>query len=101
MPKVMVNAQGKLASLTVDLGSRVTKGQVLGSLDVAQKQLELQAAELSAGEAEEGRRSLPELVAGKAAPRPTTMRSTSTTRTQKVKVDQIRQQLRDAQVIAP
>ena len=33
--KVMVQAQGKLASLNVDLGSRVSKGQVLGSLDLA------------------------------------------------------------------
>ena len=44
--RVMLNAQGRLAELNVGLGSRVTKGQVLGSLDVAQKQLELAAAEL-------------------------------------------------------
>jgi multidrug efflux pump subunit AcrA (membrane-fusion protein) len=99
--KVMLNAQGKLASASPwTSAQRVTKGQVLGSLDVAQKQLELEAAELS-WRSSEGLRSLPELVEGKAASRGTTMISTSSTRMPKVKVDQIRQQIRDAQVIAP
>jgi membrane fusion protein (multidrug efflux system) len=56
--KVMVNAQGKLASLSVDLGSRVTKGQVLGSLDVAAEATGTGRRRTELGEAEEGQRSL-------------------------------------------
>ncbi|MBX2971511.1 MAG: efflux RND transporter periplasmic adaptor subunit [Flavobacteriales bacterium] len=99
--KVMVQSQGKLASLHVDLGSRVAKGQVLGSLDVAQKQLELQAAELSLEKLRKDEQRYRELVAGKAAPEANYDDVRFNFETQQVKVDQIRQQLRDAQVISP
>ena len=95
--RVMVQAQGKLASLTVDLGSRVSKGQVLGSLEVAQKQLELQAAELALEKLRKDDERYRELVAGKAAPEANYDEVHFNYETQKVKVDQIRQQLRDAQ----
>ncbi|MCB9163628.1 MAG: efflux RND transporter periplasmic adaptor subunit [Flavobacteriales bacterium] len=99
--RVMVQAQGKLATLHVDLGSRVSKGQTLGSLDVAQKQLDLQAAELQLEKLRKDDQRYRELVAGKA----TTEASYDDVHYQfesaKVKVDQIRQQLRDAQVISP
>lgn len=99
--RVMVQAQGKLASLTVDLGSRVSKGQVLGSLEVAQKQLELQAAELALEKLRKDDERYRELVAGKAAPEANYDEVHFNYETQKVKVDQIRQQLRDAQVVSP
>ncbi|MCC6839706.1 MAG: efflux RND transporter periplasmic adaptor subunit [Flavobacteriales bacterium] len=99
--KVMVQAQGKLASLGVDLGSRVAKGQVLGSLDVAGKQLELQAAELQLGKLRKDELRYRELLAGKATPRSTYDDIKFNFETQQVKVEQIRQQLRDAQVVSP
>jgi len=99
--KVMLNAQGKLASLSVDLGSRVTKGQVLGSLDVAAKQLELAAAELSFEKLKKDNDRYKDLYAGKAASEVSYDDARFQFENAKVKVDQIRQQLRDAQVIAP
>lgn len=99
--KVMVQSQGKLASLQVDLGSRVSKGQVLGSLDVAQKQLELQAAELQLEKLRKDDQRFRELVAGKAATESSYDDAHFNFENQKVKVDQIRQQIRDAQVISP
>ncbi|MFT3886502.1 MAG: efflux RND transporter periplasmic adaptor subunit [Flavobacteriales bacterium] len=99
--KVMVNAQGKLASLSVDLGSRVSKGQVLGSLDVAGKQLELEAAELSLAKLQKDHDRYKELYAGKAASEVNYDDARFQYENARVKVDQIRQQLRDAQVIAP
>ncbi|MBL7953219.1 MAG: efflux RND transporter periplasmic adaptor subunit [Flavobacteriales bacterium] len=99
--KVMVQAQGKLASLHVDLGSRVTKGQTLGSLDVAQRQLELSAAELQLEKLRKDDQRYRELVAGKAATEASYDDVHFNFETQKVKVDQIRQQIRDAQVISP
>lgn len=99
--RVMVQAQGKLASLNVDLGSRVTKGQVLGTLEVAQKQLELQAAELALEKLRKDDERYRELVAGKAAPESSYDEVHFSYETQKVKVDQIRQQIRDAQVVSP
>ena len=99
--KVMVQSQGKLASLGVDLGSRVGKGQVLGSLDVARTQLELQAAELNLEKLRKDEQRYRELLAGKATPESTYDDIKFNFETQKVKVDQIRQQIRDAQVISP
>lgn len=99
--KVMLQAQGKLAELHVDLGSRVSKGQVLGSLDVAQRRLELQAAELQLEKLRKDDDRYRELVAGKAATQANYDDIHFQFESQKVKVDQIRQQLRDAQVISP
>jgi len=99
--KVMVNAQGKLASLNVDLGSRVTKGQVLGSLDVALKQLELTAADLQLGKLKKDNDRYKDLFEGKAATEANYDDAHFNYESQRVKVDQIRQQIRDAQVIAP
>ncbi len=99
--KVMLQAQGKLAELHVDLGSRVGKGQVLGSLDVAQRRLELQAAELQLEKLRKDDDRYRELVAGKAATQASYDDIHFQFETQKVKVDQIRQQIRDAQVVSP
>jgi len=99
--RVMLNAQGRLAELNVGLGSRVTKGQVLGSLDVGQKQLELAAAELSLDKLKKDNDRYTELYAGKAATEVSYDEARFAYANAKVKVDQIRQQLRDAQLIAP
>lgn len=99
--KVMVQSQGKLAGLNVDLGSRVMKGQVLGSLEVAQKQLELASAELQLEKLRKDDQRYRELVAGKAATESSYDDVHFNFENQKVKVDQIRQQIRDAQVISP
>lgn len=99
--KVMVQAQGKLASLNVDLGSRVSKGQVLGSLDVAQKQLELEAAELALEKLRKDDLRYKDLFEGKAVPEANYDEVHYNYRNQQVRTDQIRQQIRDAQVISP
>lgn len=99
--KVMVQAQGKLASLNVDLGSRVAKGQVMGSLDVAQRQLDLAAAELQLAKLKKDNDRYTDLYAGKAASESSYDDAHYNYESQKVKVDQIRQQIRDAQVISP
>ncbi len=99
--KVMVQSQGKLADLSVDLGTRVAKGQVLGTLDVARTRLELQAAELNLEKLRKDEQRYRELLAGKATPESTYDDIKYNFETQKVKVDQIRQQIRDAQVVSP
>ena len=99
--KVMLQAQGKLAELHVDLGSRVARGQVLGTLDVAQKRLELQAAELQLEKLRKDDDRYRELVAGKAATQSSYDDIHFQFQNQQVTVDRIRQQLRDAQVISP
>lgn len=99
--RVMVQSQGKLASLHVDLGSRVTKGQVLGSLDVAQKQLELAAAELQLEKLRKDHDRYKDLLTGKATTEASYDEARFAFQSQQVKVDQIRQQVRDAQVVSP
>ena len=64
--QVMVNAAGKLAHLNVELGSHVSKGQVIGSLDVRQKQLDLAAAELTMNKLKKDDARYRDLYAGKA-----------------------------------
>lgn len=99
--KVMVQAQGKLARLDVDLGSRVVKGQTIGSLDVEQRKLDLAAAELALEKLRKDDERYRELVAGKAATEANYDDVHFNFETQKVKVDQIRQMIRDAQVVCP
>lgn len=99
--KVMVNAQGKLASLSVDLGSRVTKGQVMGSLDVAQRQLELNAAELSLDKLQKDNDRYKDLYEGKAASEVNYDDARFQYQNAKVKVDQIKQQIQDARIVSP
>lgn len=99
--RVMVQAQGKLEHLSVDLGSRVSKGQVIGSLDVAQTRLELASAELQLEKLRKDDQRYRELVAGKAATQSSYDDIHFNYENQKVTVDRIKQQLRDAQVIDP
>lgn len=99
--QVMVNASGKLAYLSVDLGSRVHKGQVLGSLDVKQKQLDLAAAELTMNKLKKDNERYRDLFAGKATSEASFDDVRFNYENAKVKVDLIRQQIHDAQVISP
>ena len=99
--KVMLQAQGKLASLSVDLGSRVSKGQVMGSLDVATKQLELAAAELQLEKLRKDHDRYKDLLEGKATSEASYDDIKFNFENQKVTVDRIRQQVRDAQVVSP
>lgn len=99
--KVMVNAPGKLASLNVELGSRVTKGQILGGLDVAQKKLELDAARLQLQKLKKDNERYKDLFEGNAASEANYDDSRFAFQSQQVKVEQIEQQLHDSQVISP
>jgi RND family efflux transporter MFP subunit len=99
--QVMVNASGKLAYLNVELGSRVSKGQVIGSLDVKQKQLDLAAAELTMNKLKKDDARYRDLYAGKATSEASYDDVHFNYENAKVKVDLIRQQIHDAQVIAP
>lgn len=99
--QVMVNAAGKLAYLNVELGSKVTKGQVIGSLDVKQKQLDLAAAELTMNKLKKDDARYRDLYAGKATSEASYDDVHFNYENAKVKVDLIRQQIHDAQVIAP
>lgn len=99
--QIMVNASGKLAYLNVELGSKVNKGQVIGSLDVKQKQLDLAAAELSMNKLKKDNERYHDLYAGKATSEASYDDVHFNYENAKVKVDLIRQQIHDAQVIAP
>lgn len=99
--KVMLQAQGKLTVLNVDLGSRVSKGQVIGSLDVASKKLELDAAELQLEKLRKDHERYKDLLAGKATSEASYDDIKFNFENQKVTVDRIRQQIRDAQLVSP
>ncbi len=99
--QVMVNASGKLSYLSVELGTLVSKGQVIGSLDVKQKQLDLAAAELSMNKLKKDNERYRDLYAGKATSEASYDDVHYNYESAKVKVDLIRQQIHDAQVIAP
>ena len=99
--QVMVNASGKLASRHVELGAHVKKGQVIGSLDVKQKQLDLAAAELSMNKLKKDNDRYRDLYAGKATSEASYDDVHYNYESAKVKVELIRQQILDAQVVAP
>jgi len=98
---ISVNAQGKLKTLNIELGSFVKKGQVIGAIDVRQKELSLQSTELTLSKLEDDYQRNKELLEGNAITEMNVTESKYNYENTKIQADQIRQQISESMVVSP
>lgn len=98
---VVVNSQGKLAELNIRLGSIVSKGQTLGKVDTKLQELNLKASSLSEEKLRKDYDRYNELYKGNAATEANVTDVKYNYENTKVQVDQIKQQIANATIVAP
>jgi len=98
---VVVNAQGKLTNLNIELGSTVTKGQLLGTVDSKMKQLNMQATQLTEAKLQKDFERYSELYKGNAVTEVNYNDIKYNYENTKIQLDQIKQQIADANIVAP
>ncbi len=98
---ITLNASGKIKSLNFDLGTRVSKGQIIGSLDNNLKQINLSSAQLMEQKSEADFIRFKDLYAGKAASEVDFNNAKYSYENAKNQVEQIKQQIADGNMISP
>jgi RND family efflux transporter MFP subunit len=92
---------GKIISLNIELGSKVSKGQIIGVLDVKQKELNLKSTELTVAKMEKDYDRDKILLQGDAATQSTVTKSQYDYESNKIQAALIRQQIQDGNIVAP
>ncbi|RYD81481.1 MAG: efflux RND transporter periplasmic adaptor subunit [Sphingobacteriales bacterium] len=98
---ITVTAQGKLSSLKIDLGTKVTKGEIVGSVDTKLKELSLKTTELSIDKLSKDYQRYKELYEGKAATEVNYTDARYQYENAKLQAAQIKQQIADSRITAP
>ena len=98
---ITLTASGKAKNLNFDLGTPVSKGQVIGTLDNSMKQINLELAELLVEKTKADFERFRDLYEGKAATEVEYKNSKYNYENAKNQVAQIRQQITDASIISP
>jgi membrane fusion protein (multidrug efflux system) len=98
---ISINATGKLKSLNIDLGTQVTKGEVIGSIDNSVKELNLASTQLLLDKYKVDYQKYKELYAGKAATESDYNNAKYNYENTQVQLAQIKQQIADGLVVAP
>lgn len=98
---VAVGIAGKITSLHIELGTRVAKGQVLGNIDSKQKELSLQATELSMQKLEKDYLRSKELLQGNAVTETSMLDAKYNYENTRLQAEQMKQQIADARILAP
>lgn len=96
-----LNASGKLRSLDFELGTKVSKGQTIGSLDNSLKQISLEAAQLLVDKNKLDYERIKDLYDGKAATEVDLNNSKYAYENARSQAAQIKQQIADASLISP
>jgi membrane fusion protein (multidrug efflux system) len=92
---------GKITQLTINNGSHVGKGQIIGSIDSELKKLNLEATELSASKLKRDYERSKELFEGKAATETSVIDAKYAYDNKRIEADQLRKQISDANIVAP
>ena len=98
---IAVTVAGKITSLSVENGSRVSKGQIIGSIDSQLKQLNLEAVELSESKLKRDYERTKELYEGKAATETNVIDAKYAYDNKHIEANQIRKQISDGNIVAP
>ncbi len=98
---IVVNAQGKLTNLKIQLGSVVTKGQQLGTVDSKLKELNLRSMELNEAKLSKDYERYSDLYKGNAATEVNVNDVKYNYDNTKIQLEQIKQQIADANIVAP
>jgi len=95
------SVQGKITSMKFDLGTKVTKGQVIGTIDTKQKQISLQTTELTVEKLKNDYDRNQDLLKGNAINETAVTDAKYNYENNKLQADQIKQQIADANIVAP
>ncbi len=98
---IIVSAQGKITNLNFELGSVVTKGQVLGSVDSRLKELNLSATKLAEEKLQKDYERYGDLYKGKAVTEVNYNEIKYNYENTKIQASQIKQQIADGIITAP
>ncbi|MBC7450067.1 MAG: efflux RND transporter periplasmic adaptor subunit [Cytophagales bacterium] len=98
---VTVSVSGKITKLSIDNGSRVSKGQIIGTIDTKLKQLNLEAVELSEAKLERDYQRTKELYEGKASTETSVIDAKFNYDNKRLEADQIRKQIEDGNIVSP
>lgn len=99
--KIAVSVSGKITRLSIENGSRVSKGQIIGTIDSQLKQLNLEAVELSEAKLKRDYERTKELYEGKAATETNMLDAKYAYDNKRIEADQIRKQIADGNIVAP
>ena len=92
---------GKIETLNIELGSKVKKGQIIGVLDVKQKELNLKSTQLNVDKLGNDYERDKILLQGNAATQSTVTKSQYDYESNKIQADLIRQQIKDGNIVSP
>lgn len=98
---ISAETSGKIVSLNIDLGTKVSKGQVIGNIDITDKQQELEATNLSIKKLEDDYQRNKILVAGNATNANAVTETKFELDTKKVEASQLRTEISKATIKAP
>lgn len=98
---IAANAQGKITELYFDIGTKVSKGQIIGKIDSKQRQLSLQSTELTIKKLKQDYERFQDLLKGNAINETAVLDAKYNYENTVLQAQQIRQQIADANIIAP
>ena len=98
---ISVTVSGKITRLSIENGSRVSKGQIIGTIDSQLKQLNLEAIELSESKLKRDYERTKELFEGKAATETSVIDAKYAYDNKHIEANQLRKQIADGNIVAP
>ena len=98
---ISTGTQGKIETLNIELGSRVNKGQVIGTIDSKVKQINLQSTELTINKAKTDYDRNKDLLAGNAINETAVTDAKYNYENNQLQAAQLKQQIADARIISP
>jgi len=98
---IAVGIQGKIQKLTIDIGSRVAKGQIVGTLDNRLKSISLKANELTLSKLEQDYARNNDLYKGNAGTELSVVNAKYDVENTRLQIEQVKQQIEDGNIISP
>lgn len=96
-----IGVQGKIEKLAIEVGSRVSKGQVIGQLDSKLKMINLKANELTLAKLEKEYQRNNDLFKGNAGTELSVINSKYDVENTRIQIEQVKQQIADGNIVAP
>lgn len=98
---IAIGVQGKIEKLSIEVGSRVAKGQIIGSLDSRLKVLNLKANELTLSKLERDLQRNDELFKGNAGTELSVVNGKYDIENIRLQMEQVKQQIADGNIVSP
>lgn len=98
---IAIGVQGKIEKLSVEVGSRVAKGQVIGSLDTKLKLINLKANELTLSKLQNDLTRNEDLLKGNAGTELNVINNKYDIENTRLQIEQVKQQIVDGNIISP